>query len=87
LLYNQAAAYFNRFKDSIFLNNSSSMPSTIVLITGENIRRPLKKSSADVSGIGANSGVGFETAKVIACASGDFHVIVASRTLEKHKKQ
>ena len=36
-----------------------------------------------MSGIGANSGVGFATAKVIACASEDFHVIMASRSLEK----
>jgi NAD(P)-dependent dehydrogenase (short-subunit alcohol dehydrogenase family) len=33
--------------------------------------------------IGANSGVGFATAKVLANTSETFHVIVASRTLEK----
>lgn len=36
-----------------------------------------------MSGIGANSGVGFATAKVIACASETFHVIMTSRSLEK----
>ena len=34
-------------------------------------------------GTGANSGVGFATAKVIASASEDFHVIMAGRSLEK----
>ncbi|KAI9732933.1 MAG: hypothetical protein M1818_007366 [Claussenomyces sp. TS43310] len=34
---------------------------------------------------GANSGVGFATAKVIASASGDNHVIMAGRSLEKVK--
>ena len=38
-----------------------------------------------MSRIGANSGVGFATAKVIACASEVFHVIMASRSLEKAK--
>lgn len=38
-----------------------------------------------MNAIGANSGVGFATAKVIACASEDFHVIMASRSLEKAK--
>ncbi len=36
-------------------------------------------------GIGANSGVGLAAAKVIACASEHFHVIMASRSLEKAK--
>ncbi len=36
-------------------------------------------------GAGANSGVGFATAKVLARASKDFHVIMASRALEKAK--
>ena len=38
-----------------------------------------------MSRIGANSGIGFATAKVIACASEVFHVIIASRSLEKAK--
>ncbi|KAL8822096.1 MAG: hypothetical protein Q9191_007162 [Dirinaria sp. TL-2023a] len=32
---------------------------------------------------GANSGVGFSAAKVIACASEAFHVVIASRDIEK----
>lgn len=40
---------------------------------------------ADMSGTGANSGVGLAAAKVIACASEHFHVIIASRSLEKAK--
>ncbi|KAL2061048.1 hypothetical protein VTL71DRAFT_9100 [Oculimacula yallundae] len=32
---------------------------------------------------GANSGIGYATAKVIVSASNDFHVIMAGRTLEK----
>ncbi len=39
--------------------------------------------SADISGLGANSGVGFATAKVLACSSENFHVIMASRSHEK----
>ena len=39
----------------------------------------------DMRSIGANSGVGFATAKVIASTSEDFHVIVAGRSLEKAK--
>lgn len=35
--------------------------------------------------IGANSGGGFATAKVIACASESFHIIMASRSLVKAK--
>jgi NAD(P)-dependent dehydrogenase (short-subunit alcohol dehydrogenase family) len=35
--------------------------------------------------IGANSGIGFATAKVIASASGAFHVIMTGRSLEKVK--
>ncbi|KAI9740167.1 MAG: hypothetical protein M1834_004745 [Cirrosporium novae-zelandiae] len=42
-------------------------------------------SSTIVLITGANSGVGFAAAKVIACASESFHVIMASRTLEKAK--
>ncbi|KAH7313035.1 short chain dehydrogenase/reductase [Rhexocercosporidium sp. MPI-PUGE-AT-0058] len=33
--------------------------------------------------IGANSGIGYATSKVIASASKDFHVIMAARSLEK----
>lgn len=40
-------------------------------------------SSTIVLITGANSGVGFAAAKVLACASGTFHVIMASRSLEK----
>ncbi|KAF2491252.1 short chain dehydrogenase/reductase [Lophium mytilinum] len=32
---------------------------------------------------GANSGIGFATSKVLACASSTFHIIIASRSLEK----
>ncbi len=33
--------------------------------------------------VGANSGIGYATAKVIASASKEFHVILAARTIEK----
>ncbi|KAI9712658.1 MAG: hypothetical protein M1820_001279 [Bogoriella megaspora] len=51
------------------------MASTIVLITG--------KLSGTTPTTGANSGIGFATSKVLVCASDSFHVIIASRSLEK----
>ncbi|KAJ4295094.1 hypothetical protein N0V90_007103 [Kalmusia sp. IMI 367209] len=42
-------------------------------------------ASTNVLITGANSGIGFATAKVLVCSSDAFHVIIASRTLEKAK--
>lgn len=62
------------------------MSTNIILITGEKDKNQTSdRFCADKIGIGANSGVGFATANVIARASKEFHVIMASRSLEKAK--
>jgi NAD(P)-dependent dehydrogenase (short-subunit alcohol dehydrogenase family) len=56
-------------------------PATVVLITGKNDRR----NSAFEPGLtiaGANSGIGFATAKAIVSASSDYHVIIGSRSMQ-----
>lgn len=60
------------------------MASRIVLITGKH--PPLKtrqSTQAETQTLGANSGVGYATTKVLATASPDFHIIMTGRSLEK----
>ncbi len=66
------------------------MASTIVLITGTHCRYRPKTSLVSIFNtnkgkIGANSGIGLATTKVLVCSSDAFHVIMASRSLEKAK--
>jgi NAD(P)-dependent dehydrogenase (short-subunit alcohol dehydrogenase family) len=58
------------------------MASTIVLITGKHIRSRVYAYVLTHS-TGANSGIGFATSKVLVKASNTFHVIIASRSVEK----
>jgi NAD(P)-dependent dehydrogenase (short-subunit alcohol dehydrogenase family) len=58
------------------------MVSTIVLITGKHIRSRIY-AYVLIHSTGANSGIGFATSKVLVKASNTFHVIIASRSVEK----
>lgn len=44
-----------------------------------------ERQLADIVWTGANTGIGFATAKIIVQASKDYHVIIAGRNLEKAK--
>lgn len=57
------------------------MAPTIVLITGKSTRTVIDPSPANYC-VGANSGIGYATSKVLASASKDFHVIMAARSLD-----
>lgn len=67
-----------------------SSPATVVLITGNytsifhsSFPAPVFCFSLTVLFPGANSGIGYAASKVIASASTKYHVIMASRSLEK----
>jgi NAD(P)-dependent dehydrogenase (short-subunit alcohol dehydrogenase family) len=64
------------------------MTSTTVLITGTRYRNGVKLVVSVTYAneyVGANSGIGFATAKVLVCSSDAFHVIIGSRSLENAK--
>lgn len=64
-----------------------SSPSTVVLITGKYLIKlhPILPHFTECFFQGANSGVGYATSKVLASASAKYHIILASRSLEKGK--
>jgi NAD(P)-dependent dehydrogenase (short-subunit alcohol dehydrogenase family) len=59
------------------------MASTVVLITGKDDKTARVPSATNPDTTGANSGVGFATAKIIASTFENFHVLVAGRFLQK----
>ncbi|KAH8821439.1 short chain dehydrogenase/reductase [Xylogone sp. PMI_703] len=59
------------------------MATTVVLITGENMKDFIRSSNVLINPLGANSGVGYAASKVIANASKDYHVIMTGRSLQK----
>lgn len=54
---------------------------TVVLITGRSMHSNHTRNSANV-GTGANSGVGYATAQVIAEAAVNYHIILSGRSLK-----
>lgn len=60
------------------------MASTIILITGMYLLLTTNQvSSLIITKIGANSGVGLASSKVLACVSASYHIIMAGRSVSK----